>query len=251
MSGNGPRRRRVAPGAPPALPDFPQIAARGRASGAPPRESRPALTQLVSQQPSNGSTGIAVVIKRHPAERVLEHLQAAPVDDGAKVLPAGEDSQESFEQRWNGAVGCKTSEAALALLSQIVALTCPNVAELTDPEIQAVMSMATAKLGELNPADGTQGMLAAQMVGAHTAAMEYLNRALAPGQQVEVVDRHINWAVRLMRAFNEHAETMTRLKGKGGQQRVIVEHVTVAAGGQAIVGAAVMPGGGGTGPNGR
>jgi hypothetical protein len=35
---------------------------------------------------------------------------------------------------------------------------------------------------------------------------------------------------------------MTKLKGKGSQQRVIVEHVTVAAGGQAIVGA-VMPGG--------
>jgi hypothetical protein len=196
----------------------------------------------VSQQPSNGPTGIAVVIKRHPAERVLERLRAAPIDDGVKALPAGEDSQESFEQRWNGALGCKTSEAALALLSQIVALSCPNVAELTDPEIQAVMSRATAKLGELNPADGTQGMLAAQMVGAHTAAMEFLQRALAPGQQVEVVDRHVNWAVRLMRIFNEHAETMTRLKGKGGQQRVIVEHVTVAAGGQAIVGAVVAGG---------
>src|SRR5580765_1143363 len=112
MSGNGPRRR-VAPDAPPALPDFPQIAGRGTASGAPPRESRPALTQLVSQQPSNGPTGTAVVIKRHPAERVLERLRPAPVDDGAKALPAGEDSQESFEQRWNGALGCKTSEAAL------------------------------------------------------------------------------------------------------------------------------------------
>src|SRR5262245_38888275 len=73
--------------------------------------------------------------------------------------------------------------------------------KLTDTEIQAVMSRATAKLGELNPADGTQGMLAAQMVGAHTAAMEYLNRALAPEQQVEVVDRKLNRAVRLMRVF--------------------------------------------------
>jgi len=29
---------------------------------------------------------------------------------------------------------------------------------------------------------------------------------------------------------------MAKLKGKGGQQHVVVEHVTVAAGGQAIVG---------------
>jgi hypothetical protein len=46
-----------------------------------------------------------------------------------------------------------------------------------------------------------------------------------------------------MRVFNEHAETMTKLKGKGGQQRVVVEHVNVAAGGQAIVGAVIRGGG--------
>jgi hypothetical protein len=56
-------------------------------------------------------------------------------------------------------------------------------------------------------------MLAAQMVGAHTAAMEYLNRALAPGQQVEVVDRYINWAARLMRVFNERKPARRPLHG--------------------------------------
>ena len=35
-----------------------------------------------------------------------------------------------------------------------------------------------------------------------------------------------------------------KLKGKGGQQHVVVEHVSVAAGGQAIVGT-VIPGEGG------
>jgi hypothetical protein len=45
-----------------------------------------------------------------------------------------------------------------------------------------------------------------------------------------------------MRLFNEQVETMAKLKGKGSQQRVVVEHVTVAAGGQAIVGT-VIPGG--------
>jgi hypothetical protein len=39
-----------------------------------------------------------------------------------------------------------------------------------------------------------------------------------------------------MRLFNEQVDTMAKLKGKGGQQRVVVEHVTVASGGQAIVG---------------
>ena len=48
-----------------------------------------------------------------------------------------------------------------------------------------------------------------------------------------------------MRLFTEQLEAMAKLKGKAGQQRVVVEHVTVAAGGQAIVGA-VIPGGRGT-----
>jgi hypothetical protein len=43
-----------------------------------------------------------------------------------------------------------------------------------------------------------------------------------------------------MRLFNEQLDAMAKLQGKSGQQHVIVEHVTVAAGGQAIVGAVVQ-----------
>ncbi len=39
-----------------------------------------------------------------------------------------------------------------------------------------------------------------------------------------------------MRLFNEQVETMAKLKGKGVQQRVVVEHVTVAAGGRPLWG---------------
>ena len=44
--------------------------------------------------------------------------------------------------------------------------------------------------------------------------------------------------------FNEQVETMAKLKGEGGQQHVVVEHVTVAAGGQVIVGNVTRGGGG-------
>jgi hypothetical protein len=68
---------------------------------------------------------------------------------------------------------------------------------------------------------------------------------LASEQTEEGTETNANRAIRLMRLFIEQLEAMTKLKGKGGQQRVVVEHVTVAAGGQAIVGA-VIPGGRGT-----
>jgi hypothetical protein len=104
---------------------------------------------------------------------------------------------------------------------------------------------AFAMLAELQPATATEALLAAQMVGAQRLAMRFLRNATREGQTVQGADANILRAVRLMRLFNEQVETMAKLKGKGGQQRVVVEHVTVAAGGQAIVGV-VSPGGRGT-----
>jgi len=101
---------------------------------------------------------------------------------------------------------------------------------------------ATAMLAELQPTTATEALLAAQMVGTQRLAMTFLASSTLEGQTVQGADAHILRATRLMRLFNEQVETMARLKGKSGQQRVVVEHVTVAAGGQAIVGT-VIPGG--------
>jgi hypothetical protein len=73
---------------------------------------------------------------------------------------------------------------------------------------------ATATLAELQPVTATEALLAAQMVGAQRAAMTYLCRALLPEQTIEVVDRNVTCATRLMRLFNEQVETMAKLKGK-------------------------------------
>ena len=104
-------------------------------------------------------------------------------------------------------------------------------------------------LTKLQPTTATEAMLAVQMVGTHRVAMRFLALATAEGQTGLGADANVLRATRLMRLFNEQIETMSKLKGKGGQQRVVVEHVTVA-GGQAIVGA-VMLGGGGKGSSGR
>ena len=95
---------------------------------------------------------------------------------------------------------------------------------------------------------GDQGdaSLAAQMLGTHRAAMMFLKNATKPEDSFDGRDRNVLRAMRLMRLFTEQVETMAKLKGKSGQQKVIVEHVNVGAGGQAIVGA-VMPGGEGDG----
>jgi hypothetical protein len=46
---------------------------------------------------------------------------------------------------------------------------------------------------------------------------------MLPGQSTEVIDANVSRATRLMRVFNEQVETVAKLKGISGQQRVVVE----------------------------
>jgi hypothetical protein len=162
------------------------------------------------------------------------------------MLGTGEDSTPpSVEDQCNAAMGCKTSEVALTLLAQVVQLEHPDLATLPEAQVDTLLTNATAMLAELQPATATEAMLAAQMVGTQRLAMTFLSRATLDGQTSQAVDANVLRATRLMRLFTEQVEAMAKLKGKGGQQRVVVEHVTVAAGGQAIVGT-VIPRGRGT-----
>ena len=83
------------------------------------------------------------------------------------------------------------------------------------------------------------------MVATHGAAMECFRRAHLPDQNAHGYQLCLSHANKLVRSFAALSEALDRHRGKG-QQVVRVEHVTVQAGGQAIVGA-VTPGGGGWG----
>lgn len=134
------------------------------------------------------------------------------------------------------AYGCKTIETALCLVNQIAALDHPSMS--MDPGRLAELRVtAMAQVGELQPASAIEAMLATQMVGTHKGAMLFLANATKPEADASVRDRNVVRATRLMSLFTEQLEAMAKLKGKGTHQRVVVEHVHVAAGGQAIVGA--------------
>ena len=75
------------------------------------------------------------------------------------------------------------------------------------------------------------------MTATGETALLFLNRATLPDQPLEVVDRIVAHATRLMRLHLEQIEAMQKLKGKAGQQKMTVKHVHVHEGGLAIVGA--------------
>jgi hypothetical protein len=93
------------------------------------------------------------------------------------------------------------------------------------------------------PRDELEGMIAVQLVAAHNAAMECYRRALIPEQNPQMRFEYLNQASKLSRTYTTVLEALNRYRGKG-QQKVTVEHVTVNAGGQAIVGMVQAPGGG-------
>lgn len=76
------------------------------------------------------------------------------------------------------------------------------------------------------------------MVATQRLVMSSLSNATVPGQSEESTDRNVARATRLMQLFCVQTEILAKMTGnKGVQQRVVVEHVTVASGGSAIVGA--------------
>ncbi|MFA4971622.1 MAG: hypothetical protein WC683_03340 [bacterium] len=96
-------------------------------------------------------------------------------------------------------------------------------------------NIALAALHGIKPKDELEGMLAVQMVGTHNLAMTFMARAMLEGQTCDGVDANISRATKLMRTFTAQIEALNRYRGQG-QQKVIVEHVHVNEGGQAIVG---------------
>jgi hypothetical protein len=100
-----------------------------------------------------------------------------------------------------------------------------------DAQTQAVI----ATMIGLKPQDEAEGMLIAQMIGCHHAAMECFRRAMIPEQPFAGRQQNLSFANKLARTFALHLEALDKHRGKG-QQKVTVEHVHVHKGGQAIVG---------------
>jgi hypothetical protein len=96
----------------------------------------------------------------------------------------------------------------------------------------------------IEPRDQVEAMLAAQMAAVHTASMTFARR-LANVENIPQQDSAQTAFNKLARTFAAQVEALKRYRS-GGEQKMTVQHVHVAEGGQAIVGnvSAPAPGGG-------
>ena len=110
------------------------------------------------------------------------------------------------------------------------ALTLSN----NDTDIEKALNDSQNGLKTLKASGGLQEMLAAQMLSIHR--LQQLSSAMAnQPDQIASKQYFTNAAVKLANAFVQQANLLSRLQGNGGQ-KIIVEHVEVHNGGQAVVG---------------
>jgi hypothetical protein len=101
---------------------------------------------------------------------------------------------------------------------------------------------ALATLQGIKPRDEVEGMLAAQMVACHSAAMECYRRAMIPDQPLIGRESNLRFADKLSKTYAQQMEALKHHRQKA-DQTVRVERVYVGDGGQAIVGNVTKGGG--------
>jgi hypothetical protein len=138
------------------------------------------------------------------------------------------------DKRLVQAAGTHDADILQRLLHQAIhALWLPE--GLSEEERLQRIQSAISLMAEIKPQDGLEGMLAAQMVATHEAALECLRRAMLPQQTFQGRDMALKYGIKLLSVYARQVEVLDKHRGKG-QQKVTVEHVHVGAGGQAIVG---------------
>lgn len=86
----------------------------------------------------------------------------------------------------------------------------------------------------MQPQNSFEQMIIHQMVVAHKASMEMSSKACF-ADDISEKARLVNLSARMMEAFQKGALTFQRLRG-GGNQHIVVQHVSVTEGGQAVIG---------------
>ena len=152
-----------------------------------------------------------------------------------KTPKAGSKADASpANELWTASTGSKNNAFHMARIAEIQSSLWLHEGMSKEDRLNHTVA-ALNMFSELKPQNGLEGMLATQMVATHSAAMECFRRAMLPEQTAEGRDLNLKNANKLVQTFARQMEVLDKHRGKG-QQKITVEHVTVEAGGQAIVG---------------
>jgi len=185
---------------------------------------------------------------KRTVRKILESSQSSPGDyedtvtgrelesrNGQKATESDSTAQSS-EKGGNSlpelqeALGIVDHELILKLLSQIGGAT-----PIEGPKAAVDWSYVATAFRGIGSKGELEGLMAAQIVATHNLGMEFLRRVARQEQSNAGIDLNLNRGMKVLRMFATLLERLDHHRGKGGQ-KMVVEHVHIYKGGQAIVG---------------
>jgi hypothetical protein len=195
--------------------------------------NRPGDPAFEGVTPSTGAVGVA----RAPSVSSTNGTTVQPI--------LGEKGTvEDFRTAFLDAFGTKEHAVAETLFQYVVNALHTDP---TEPLDAATANLVLALLHGMRPRDEVEAMLACQMLVTHVAAMDASRRALHVDQSAGGRAAYLSLARKLMTLFTTQMDALNRHRGKGTTQKIVIERVVVAPGGQAIVGAVANGGRGDAG----
>ena len=176
-------------------------------------------------------------------------LKSVSSDSGNTTIELEDTKDSLYKVKMLEALGTPDSDLQNHLLDQVIQTFKGIVSTdgLDNDKVALAYNYTMAILTGIQPQDELEAMLAVQMIGVHNMAIETLKRAMLSNQTFEGKQVNVNQGTKMLRTYIAQMEALKKYR-TGGQQKIVVEHVNVSEGGQAIVGV-VNQGGGGNNKN--
>jgi len=130
-----------------------------------------------------------------------------------------------------------TSNVVVGVEMERIANALRRDGKIDPAELDAVIAIVSGQ----RPRNEIEAMIVSQMAVTHALTMRSLGN-LNRSSNIQQQDSNALTVARLTKAFASQMDSLAKLR-RGGEQRVVVEHVHVYQGGQAIVGAVTHTGG--------
>ena len=232
----------------------------------PPRRSKTteAIGQLYQADRKRAHAEVMQREHRDPFDATLERLDAGKLEAAAEdVLKMPEIARPSTHGGEMALYDYPDPDDRYVGFHLLDTLKHPNMAEAQAclERHKLLMEIGCVELDQdlastIEPRNSIERLLAGQLASTHYLALRFL--ALAQARAVEAAKqgqpywrehnveacRLTNAASRLLSSFNEGAATLHKLR-TGGKQTVVVQHVQVQEGGQAVIAGDMTTGGGG------
>ena len=183
--------------------------------------------------------------------KYIERAKRRPVkfktvesDSGNPTIELQDPDDPLGSVKMSEALGTADTDLMSHLLDQAIQTFKGTVSTdgFDNDKVVVACNNALSILDGIQPQDELEGMLAVQMIGVHNMAMETLKRAMLSEQTFEGKQANVAQSTKMLRTFMAQMEALKKYR-TGGQQKMVVEHVHVNEGGQAIVGTVNQGGG--------